>query len=506
MPRFYRPIPGKSVPEFVEYTDELWAVASNTAALNYLDEQSDVKEQAVAKTLARGITPDNPEFPVTLANYGKEHWQRFGKTENRQGVGANALRSNPGFADLGQANAVGATPNLVFQGSTAEDFVTTVPRTGPNQPPTIIPNPAPPSEDAGGGDSEPGGDDVIFGPPPGDTSGPPPGGGMMSGPVDLDPVTNLIGATGDTGQSTLMGRQADLASDIAGVRGVVNPIGEQVTALDAKVTPLAGNVGEIKTGVTNLGTNVGTAADNTGLYKPISTLQGDVTGISSAIGTQAEGQPDLLTGQKDLTRDVGNVQTGVTNLTTNIGAPPAEGGPQTLFAGQADISKAIGTPTDGQTLFGGQRGLMSGQTGLTTDIRKVGSDLTTTGTNLQKAIQDFQAASQEYQAGATAKRGDIANTAIANQNTLMGSLGDVGLNTNRAAEMLTKQRQDEAAQYKVAQAPLQQQIANLTANNNAQGNANQQIGALGPMAADPRDALIQQLLTRNASLMNNRPV
>ena len=88
----------------------------------------------------------------------------------------------------------------------------------------------------------------------------------------------------------------------------------------------------------------------------------------------------------------------------------------------------------------------------------------------------------------------------------MGSLGDVGLNTNRAAEMLTKQRQDEAAQYKAAQAPLQQQIANLTANNNAQGNANQQIGALGPMAADPRDALIQQLLTRNASLMNNRPV
>jgi len=26
------------------------------------------------------------------------------------------------------------------------------------------------------------------------------------------------------------------------------------------------------------------------------------------------------------------------------------------------------------------------------------------------------------------------------------------------------------------------------------------------MATDPRDALIQQLLTRNASLMNNRPV
>ena len=149
---------------------------------------------------------------------------------------------------------------------------------------------------------------------------------------------------------------------------------------------------------------------------------------------------------------------------------------------------------------------MSGQTGLTTDIRKVGSDLTTTGNNLQKAIQDFQTASQEYQAGATAKRGDIANTAIANQNALMGSVGSANQTLNQQSEALAKQRQQEAAQFNAIQAPLQQQINKLTASNNAQGNANQQIGALGPMAADPRDALIQQLLTRNASLMNNRPV
>ena len=84
----------------------------------------------------------------------------------------------------------------------------------------------------------------------------------------LAPVTNLIGTpgAGQTGpQATLMGQTAGLATDIAGVRGVVNPIGEQVTALQSAVTPLAGNVGEIKTGVTNLGTNVGTAADKSGL-------------------------------------------------------------------------------------------------------------------------------------------------------------------------------------------------------------------------------------------------
>ena len=94
----------------------------------------------------------------------------------------------------------------------------------------------------------------------------------------------------------------------------------------------------------------------------------------------------------------------------------------------------------------------------------------------------------------------------ANQTALMDNVSGSATEANRAVNLLTEQRQNEAQQFAAAQAPLQQQIANLTANNNAQGNANQQIGALGPMAADPRDALIQQLLTRNASLMNNRPV
>ena len=88
----------------------------------------------------------------------------------------------------------------------------------------------------------------------------------------------------------------------------------------------------------------------------------------------------------------------------------------------------------------------------------------------------------------------------------MGQIGGVGQTMNRQAEALANQRQAEADQFRTAQAPLQQQIANLTSNNQALQNNLQNIGPMGPMAADPRDALIQQLLTRNASLMNNRPV
>ena len=497
MPTFYRFKPGQSTPEGVSYTDELWAVASNQAALTYLDEQSDVKQDAVAKTLARGITPDNPNYDVTLANYGKEHWIRYGKDENRQGVGANALRTNPGFSDLGQANAVGATPNLVFQGSTAGDFVSTVPRTGSDQPSTIIPNPSP----TGGGDSG------------GGTNNNQGGGGIMSGPVGLeagalDPVTNLIGTTDSTGQSTLMGRQADLASDIAGVQSTVTPLAGQVTTLQDTVTPLAGDIGQVKTDVTNLATNVGTADANTGLFKPIGDIQTDVTNLSGRIGTADTdaGQTDLFAGQAGLAGQISGVGDTATAVQGLMGAP-TEGGPQTLFESQQQLGQRIGTPVGEQTdLFAGQAGLARGQQTLTSDVDKVSRDLSAEAANIQNQIRGFEQAAQEYQSGATAQRGNIENTAIANQNTLMGQIGGVGQTMNRQAEALANQRQAEAAQFRAAQAPLQQQIANLTSNNQALQNNLQNIGPMGPMAADPRDALIQQLLTRNAALMNNRPV
>ena len=444
MPTFYRFNSGESTPEAVPYTDELWAVASNQAALTYLDEQSDVKQDAVAKTLARGITPDNPNYDVTLANYGKEHWIRYGKNENRQGVGASVLRTNPGFSDLGQANAVGATPNLVFQGSTAGDFVNTVPRTGSDQPTTIIPNPDPTGGgDSGGGDAGGGGD---FGPIP-----------IIPADIDFSPVTNLIGTDSGPNRDTIMGRQK-IAQDF--LEGTIKSGQEGLAAGQADLTK---NQLGLMTRIGQPGTD---DVLPTGLYK---------------------GQQGIRDVVDPLASQVTGLDTKVTGVSDQIG------------------TQAVGdTPATG--VFAGQAGLVRGQQTLTSDVDKVGRDLSKEAANIQNQIRGFEQAAQEYQAGATAKRGDIANTAIANQQALMGQIGGVGQTMNQQSEALAKQRQAEAAQFNAAQAPLQQQIANLTSNNQALQSNLQNIGPMGPMAADPRDALIQQLLTRNAALMNNRPV
>ena len=52
---------------------------------------------------------------------------------------------------------------------------------------------------------------------------------------------------------------------------------------------------------------------------------------------------------------------------------------------------------------------------------------------------------------------------------------------------------------------VQQQAAQFAASAPRATPSNQQVGPMGPMASDPRDVLIQNLL-RNASLMNRRPV
>jgi hypothetical protein len=371
-------------------------------------------------------------------------------------------------------------------------------------PETVLPGVTPEVRSISAG----GGDGVVV-PPAG-------GGGMMSGPVGLEagalsPVTSLIGTpgTGQTGtQATLMGQTAGLATGQQGIRDVVNPIGEQVTALQSTVNPLAANIDTVKSNVTDLGTNVGTATANTGLYAPISTLQ-------SAVGTQVDGQPNLLAGQKDLTTDVGAVQTGVNTLNTNMGVPlDTVGSPQTLFEGQGlmqdSIGKKAGEETPATGLYAGQAGLMSNQTGLGTQLTGVGADLTAglgdVSSVLGGQIGAFRTAAEDYQRGATTQRGSIQGDQVSNQANMLAQVQGIAQPINRQADMLAAQRGQEATSFAASQAPLQEQIATLTANNASQAANNQPIGPLGPMGADPRDALIQQLLTRNASLMNNRPV
>ena len=60
-------------------------------------------------------------------------------------------------------------------------------------------------------------------------------------------------------------------------------------------------------------------------------------------------------------------------------------------------------------------------------------------------------------------------------------------------------------QTQTQQPAVQQQAAQFAASAPRATPSNQQVGPMGPMASDPRDVLIQNLL-RNASLMNKRPV
>jgi hypothetical protein len=288
-----------------------------------------------------------------------------------------------------------------------------------------------------------------------------------------------------------MGQTAGLATGQQGIRDIVTPLGEQVTALDTKVTPLASDIGTVKTDVGGIKTDVGTVKTGVGDVQSAigtpaegQTLFGGQQGIMSGIGTAGEGQTDLFAGQAGLA-------TGQTGIQSAIGtADPEIEQPATLFEGQAGLAA-------------NQAGLMSGQRGITRDLTTEIGDVSSA---LGNQLGAFRTAAEQYQRGATTQRGDIQGTQRANQANMLSQIQGVAQPINRQAEALANQRQQEAASFASSQAPLQQQIATLTANNANQAANNQPIGPMGPMAADPRDALIQQLLTRNASLMNNRPV
>ena len=425
------------------------------ALLGYISgRNADVGNSARAQAAATGFANNTPQYANAFRNAVINHAIASGVAEGR-----------PGAEQL--VTVVTNERNAGFD-----------PVTG------ISITPPPPSNDgnAGGGDDS-GGDVVV-----------PPGGGIMSEPVDLAPVTNLIGTpgAGQTGtQATLMGQTAGLATGQQGIRDVVDPLAGQVTTLQETVDPLASDLGTVKTDVGGIKTDVGTVKTGVGDVQSAigtpaegQTLFGGQQGIMSGIGTAGTGQTDLFKGQADLTA-------GQTGIQSAIGtADPEIEQPATLFEGQAGLAA-------------NQAGLMSGQRGITRDLTTEIGDVSSA---LGSQLGAFRTAAENYQRGATTQRGDIQGTQRANQANMLSQIQGVGQPINRQAEALANQRQQEAASFAASQAPLQKQIATLTANNANQAANNQPIGPLGPMAADPRDALIQQLLTRNASLMNNRPV
>jgi len=456
------------------FTDAQWAAQSNRAALVYLQEHGDVRESADAKTRARGITPDNPEYPATLANYAKEHWARYGRNEGRQGTGAGVLSRNQGFFDVSQGDAVGASANLVYQGSTAGDFVATVPRIDSNRnPPTVVLNPV-----AGEGATDPAPTDPIN---PGATGGAGAGDTGIMSPTAPDPtrVFNTFQDLVNTPDQSLTDSQRytrDFYSSTPAQRAalnVQNPNNQlPVAGYEAGTLPSA-NIGDAAllpdAGGTGGDTTAGTGGTDTedgdeegpDLASVIADLPNQITsGIETALANALPEQaPSLMspsvvgtaTPAPDLspvTEDIGDVQTDTTAILGDIGTR-AEGQPATLMGqtaglaqGQTDITGRIGTaPTPDATLFSGQEGLAQGittaQQGITGVQAGIGEAPVDPTTGDPTTLFQGQAGLMSGQTGLS-----TAISGVGNQATAIG--GDLTALTNQLRNFENLSNSDRA--------------------------------------------------------------
>tara|TARA_Y100001935_G_scaffold116758_1_gene96625 strand:+ start:5530 stop:6813 length:1284 start_codon:yes stop_codon:yes gene_type:complete len=330
-------------------------------------------------------------------------------------------------------------------------------------------------------------------------------------------VTNITGPT----QAEMIEafRQAQDTS------GIMSAIGTPTAGVDTPATGLYQPLEGLQAQVGQQATDTQAA---TGLFKPLTNIQTQI-GTAGQPGTtddEAVAPTGLFAGQAGIMSRVGQAGTA---------SAPATG----LFAGQAGlagtqqqlqeqqqqigtgvtglqetIGQAAGVADDGVTptaptgLFAGQAGIMTGQERLGRDI---GRDLSGLGGD----IAAFRTAQQAYQRQAETARGDIQGTQRAGQRELERQIGSANIASNRAAEMLTQQRQAEAqaARMRAATQPtgIQQQAQSFaqTAGRNLALPTQQQqqnVTALGPMSQDPRDVFIRNLFRTSQGLMNRVPV
>ena len=330
-------------------------------------------------------------------------------------------------------------------------------------------------------------------------------------------VTNITGPT----QAEMIEafRQAQDTS------GIMSAIGTPTAGVDTPATGLYQPLEGLQAQVGQQATDTQAA---TGLFKPLTNIQTQI-GTAGQPGTtddEAVAPTGLFAGQAGIMSRVGQAGTA---------SAPATG----LFAGQAGlagtqqqlqeqqqqigtgvtglqetIGQAAGVADDGVTptaptgLFAGQAGIMTGQERLGRDI---GRDLSGLGGD----IAAFRTAQQAYQRQAETARGDIQGTQRAGQRELERQIGSANIASNRAAEMLTQQRQAEAqaARMRASAQPtgIQQQAQSFaqTAGRNLALPAQQQqqnVTALGPMSQDPRDVFIRNLFRTSQGLMNRVPV
>ena len=451
-------------------------------SLTYLANNADVLTDANARARAAGIPP-GPQFQNFVNQVAQEHFNLYGKTEGRQGVPEGAVE----LAQQQDFNTANQQAVQTFNQTQADN------RAQFNQNQVDLT----PITNLIGTDAGPGGEgdrttlmgrqkvlqDFLRG-----------------GQRDIEDLIGTDAGPGGKGdRTTVMGRQKIMQDFLRGgqkdIEDIVTPLGEQVTGLETSIgtaakgqaPTLMGQTADLATGQAGIQAGIGTAGEGQ------TDLFAGQAGIQAGIGQAGEDQTDLFAGQAGL-------QTGQEQLGTQIGALG------TAAVTDPDTGEVTQKPTG---LFAGQAGLMAGQTGLTQDISGLGRELSDVSadiggqlTGLGGQLGAFRSGVEQYQRGATTQRGDIQGTQRAGQANLLAQIQGVGQQANRAAEMMAQQRQMQTQRQQPA---VQQQAAQFAASAPRATPSNQQVGPMGPMASDPRDALIQNLL-RRTSLMNRRPV
>ena len=306
--------------------------------------------------------------------------------------------------------------------------------------------------------------------------------------------------------------------------GLMSAIGTGTAGVDTPATGLYRPLEGLQSQVGQQATDTQAA---TGLFQPLGTIQSQI-GQASVPGTtdaEAVAPTGLYAGQQGIMSNIGQAGTasqeasglygGQSNILGNQGTITAnQAAIGTGVSGlQQNVGQAAGLEADGVTSTA-PTGLYAGQAGLLTGQQQIGRNITGELGGFGADLASFRTAAEAYQRGAESARGDIQGTQRAGQSAMEQQIGGVGLASNRAAEMLTQQRQAEAlaSRQRASQQPdpIQQQaqsFAQTAGRNLATPSAQQQaIGPMGPQSQDPRDIFIQNLFKTSQGLMNKTPV
>lgn len=356
---------------------------------------------------------------------------------------------------------------------------------------------------------------------------PPPPPELNLSATDLAKIRATQGGGGSsvTYQGPTQAEMIKAFQDAQDTSGIMSAIGTGTTGVDTPATGLYRPLEGLQAQVGQRATDTQAA---TGLFQPLGNIESRIgqAAIPGTTDDEAVAPTGLFAGQAGIMSNIGQAGTASAPATGLFAGQEGLAGTQQQLQAQQQqigtgvtglqqaVGQAAGVEADGVTptaptgLFAGQAGLASGQ-------QQLGRNITGELGGLGSDLASFRTAAEAYQRQAETARGDIQGTQRAGQSELERQIGGVGIASNRAAEMLTQQRQAEALANRQARSaqpanPVQQQaqsFAQTAGRNLATPAARQQaVGPLGPQSQDPRDVFIQNLFRTSQGLMNRTPV